>query len=555
MQSCLGLYIENNLIKYAKVSKEKNNYRIESFGLKFYDDIEETIKKIISETYSYKTPIVVNLSEEEYTYANLFSLLNKNDLEKAVNTEFDYFCNEAGKNKKAIEFRRLLVPNLEDKDRIVSLYAYTDRSEIVRKLQILDSYVVKNVVPEPIAIANLIPLATKKNCIIVNIEKKTSFTTVVNGQVQRVDTVDYGTKDILDGIMLKENSYDKAYEICKDTTIYTSQGKNLQIEENEYLEDIMPTLYKIVEKLKETIENNNMDVSSIYITGLAAVINNIDLYFQENFPSMECEILTPFFIKKTNVKLNIKDYIEVNSAVALALQGVGLGFKEMNFRKSQKSEQWSKLLNVNIGKSGKQQKEAKSFQDFSFKSFFEGLKHMLNGEVDSVPLDAIEKGLIRAAVAMLIVFLMYTFTSKTLINKINKKSQETQENTKQTQMKIAELSEQQKKVNDRTSQYKSLIEKIDAANNKKTESFARKDAIPNLLTRIMYNIPKEVQLISVENPSGKTIKIEAQSSEYEELGYFVAKLKTEGILSNVTQSAGIKKDEFVRVTIQGDLPY
>ena len=31
MQSCLGLYIENNLIKYAKISKEKENFRIESF--------------------------------------------------------------------------------------------------------------------------------------------------------------------------------------------------------------------------------------------------------------------------------------------------------------------------------------------------------------------------------------------------------------------------------------------------------------------------------------------------------------------------------------------
>lgn len=552
MQSCLGLYIENNLIKYAKISKDKTNYRIESFGMKFYDNIEETIKQIVNETYSYKTPIVVNLSDEKYTYSNLFSLLSKKDIEKAVKTEFDYFCNEAGKNKKALEYRRLLVPNLDDRDRITCLYAYTDRAEIVRKLQVLDSYPVKSVIPMPIAIANLVPFETKKNSIIVNIEKNTSFTVVVNGQIQKVEVIEYGTKEILDSIMLKENSYDKAYEICKNTTIYTSQGRNLQIEENEYLEDIMPTLYKIIEKLKETIEATTIDISSIYVTGLAAVINNIDLYFQENFPNKECEILTPFFIKKTNVKLNIKDYIEVNSAVALALQGVGLGFKEINFRKNQKSDQLSELLNMNIG--GKKS-EGQGKKSLDFSNLFGSLKTMFNSGGDTLALDTIEKGLIRTAVAILLIFTIYSLSSKMLIGSINKKIEETNKSINTTQQQITKVAENKKLVDERTTQYKTLIEKIEEASNKLTESYARKNAIPNLLTRIMYNIPKEVELVSIQNPSGKTIKIEAQSVEYEELGYFVAKLKNEGILTDVTSTSGLKQDENVKVTIEGKLPY
>ena len=50
MPSCLGLYLENNLIKYAKVSKDHDNFRIESFGMKFFDNIDEAVKQIISET-------------------------------------------------------------------------------------------------------------------------------------------------------------------------------------------------------------------------------------------------------------------------------------------------------------------------------------------------------------------------------------------------------------------------------------------------------------------------------------------------------------------------
>ena len=44
MASCLGLYIEKNLIKYAKVSKDKNLKKVEAFGIKFYDKIEDGIR-------------------------------------------------------------------------------------------------------------------------------------------------------------------------------------------------------------------------------------------------------------------------------------------------------------------------------------------------------------------------------------------------------------------------------------------------------------------------------------------------------------------------------
>ena len=47
MASCLGLYIENNLIKYAKVSKEKDGFRMDSYGIKFYSNINEAIEQIV----------------------------------------------------------------------------------------------------------------------------------------------------------------------------------------------------------------------------------------------------------------------------------------------------------------------------------------------------------------------------------------------------------------------------------------------------------------------------------------------------------------------------
>ena len=52
MQSCLGVYIEDNLIKYAKISKERENLKVESFGVKFYEDLSKTIDQIVAETNS-----------------------------------------------------------------------------------------------------------------------------------------------------------------------------------------------------------------------------------------------------------------------------------------------------------------------------------------------------------------------------------------------------------------------------------------------------------------------------------------------------------------------
>ena len=83
MASCLGLYIEDNLIKYAKVSKEKDDIKVDAYGMKFYEDINRAIKQIVEETFSFKTPISVNLINEMYNYFDMFSLLTKKDLQNS----------------------------------------------------------------------------------------------------------------------------------------------------------------------------------------------------------------------------------------------------------------------------------------------------------------------------------------------------------------------------------------------------------------------------------------------------------------------------------------
>ena len=118
MANCLGLYIQNNIIKYAKISKEHDNLKVESFGVKFYDNLDKAIEQVVKETYSYKSSISVNLAEETYNYFNLFALMNKSDLAKAIKTEFDSYCADKGYNPNVFENRYAIVPNIDEKEKV-----------------------------------------------------------------------------------------------------------------------------------------------------------------------------------------------------------------------------------------------------------------------------------------------------------------------------------------------------------------------------------------------------------------------------------------------------
>ena len=90
--------------------------------------------------------------------------------------------------------------------------------------------------------------------------------------------------------------------------------------------------------------------------------------------------------------------------------------------------------------------------------------------------------------------------------------------------------------------------------NSKNNRIISKDAIPNMLNKIMFIIPKYVQIISIENTSSNHIVIEAVSEKYEQLGYFVAAIKNDGMLKNIKSTPGTKSDSLVQITIEGDLP-
>lgn len=543
MSSCLGLYIEPNIIKYAKVSKEKDTLKVESFGIKFYDKLGEAIRQIVNDTYSFKTPISINLSEEEYRYFYMFSLLNKNDLKKAIRTEFESICTEKGMNYNALETRYALVNSLEDKEKVKVIHIAANKNSLNTLQQPFSEYKVSTIAPIGVSIANIANLKQKENIVIINMQEKTTLTTIVDQKVYQVETIEEGAGEVLDKINAKENSYSKAYKICKNSTIYTMEGKELQDEENEYLDDIMPTLYQIASKVQEKLANSTVKIDRIYITGILSVVNNIDLYFQEFFKTEKCELLKPFFINES-AKINIKDYVEVNSAIALAMQGLGYGLKDMNFKQTTWKDD---LDNIFAGLSKDKEKK------FSERTI--NLSGIFNFDFKS-KLDTTEKWMLRTAGGIFALVVIYTGITMYLNHEIEKKNAEVVEVKTHTQTQIAKVNSDIDTVNIKTNKYRQLSDNLKNISSQLMENNKNRKVIPNLLSQIMFSIPQGVQLTSIQNTSGKHIVINAQSEKYEQLGYFKAILKTQGILARdtIVSSAGEKQGNLIKVVIEGDLP-
>ncbi len=539
MSTCLGLYIEENLIKYAKVSKEREQIKVESFGMKFYDNLDQTIKQIVEETYSYKTPISINLSEEMYNYFQVFALLNKKDLPKAIQTEFESYCADKNYNPNVFETRYAITPNTQDKEKLKVIHVSENKIELNKKLQKFNGYKLQNITPVSMTIPSIAELEEKENCLIVNIEEDTTVTTVIDKNIYDITKLDIGSKEILDKINVKENSYQKAYEICKETTIYTSEGKELTDAETNYLEDIMPTLYEIVGHLRKIINESLDKIDKIYITGTGALINNVDLYFEEYLENVRCEILKPSFVK-ISPDINIKDYVEVNSAISLALNGLGQGISGMNFKKSSFMDKLPEILTMEVGT----------------KKSMVGRKNppkVLTMDFDT-PLDSTEKNMLRSVIGLLVLLAIYCGFSALIQNQIISKSEEADKSINNTNAQIALINKDIQSVQSRTNDYTNKISNLQQINEKIEENNRTKKAIPNLLNRLMYIMPSEVQLTSIKNETSTHIVIQAQSTSYAQLGYLTASIKTNGILTNVISSSGQKDNNIVTIKIEGDLP-
>ena len=551
MQSSLGISITDKLIRYAKVNKNNDKFDVESYGIKFYSNLEETIAQIITETNSKNIPISSEVLNENYYYFNIFNLTNKSYAVKAINTEFESFCVENHLNKAMYDGKYIYSKNLDNQDQSRIIYIYDNQTDIAERNSYFNGYRLDTLVPMPTTLPNLINAEKGKNSMIINIEDKTTVTTIVDQSIYNINVIEEGMKEIIDRINEKENSYSKSYEVCKNTTIYTMETDYSSAQGNEYLKYIVPTLFKITEEVRKLVDQYKR-IDNIYITGMGSVINNIDLYFKEYFKDIKVEILKPYFLENQG-NVNIKDYIEVNSAIALAMQGLGRGIKSLNFLERDWKENLKTLLSSDISTLRANRKQTKG--STPKKKFKLNLNTDMSGKFDKI-----EMMILRNIISAIIILIIYSIASVILVNQINNKIDEATEVKKYTSKQITLANNDDSKILERTGDYKTYSTNLENSASIMESRRSRKNQITTLLNKLVYNIPDEVTLTEIDN-SEKTdgsstlqhITIKAQSSRYEQLAYFKAKLKNANILDNIVSTEGQKEGDSIKITIEGDL--
>ena len=90
-----------------------------------------------------------------YNYFEIFSLLNKNDIPKAIETEFESLCEEKEYNMNALETRNVIVSNLENREKLRVVHVSANKTEINNKVQMLEGNKVGAVIPISMSIPNL----------------------------------------------------------------------------------------------------------------------------------------------------------------------------------------------------------------------------------------------------------------------------------------------------------------------------------------------------------------------------------------------------------------
>lgn len=537
MASCLGLYINDNIVKYAKMTMDNNkNITLENYGIRYIkESMKGVVNNIIEETNSSKDMIAINTQKDIFVNYTMFNQGgSRTFMADVAKMEFESWCEKNGKvpSKYSYVYKVADVVNSENKYNAVLNIMERDT---INEFNNIGNTKLTNMYPVQFLMNRLVP-QDESNYILVNMDDKLSISVVINDRIIDFKFYDFGMKDLIYKFSERLGSYQKAYEACKQLNVYSDEETN----NDKKLEEIAePILQEILKSVAVMVNKYRKEIDKVIISGHGIMFTNIDILFKE-YLNVKCDILKPDFLKDTSNVRNLAEALETTQAMALALEVVSPRENILDYVKtgSKIKQKFDKL----ISKENKAQKVRE-------KNKQQGSNLELHEEKLPVYIGCFAVILSLAIIGYITFSALYTYNvNKTLDEIAKEKKHIVEEKTK--------LSSDITYINNNTSEYSKInmkvqevVEDIEKNNVSKYTTYN----VAAFLQNILKVIPTNVKLQSISSDDNKNITIKATSNNYPALGYFISELKINGPLKNI-QIKNIQNGTSTVVEIGGELP-
>lgn len=536
MAGCLGIYLDGNMAKYAKLSIDNNKLvSVEKYGIKFTSEsYSQVINRIIEETSSHDIPVVINPREDVYYNTQIYEQVqDKSYIPSIMKLEFESWCEKNAKSPDRFSYVYMVSEAKNTENKRNAILNITPKEIINNDLDIAKN--LSGISPAKPLVKRLVS-DEESNYILINVDTELSITVVINKKIVEFKSYLIGMKQLLTDFTSNLGSYEKAYNTCKQMNVYT-EGESTN---DPNLEQIVePIFQEILKHCLAEVNKYRNNVSQIFLTGVGTAFTNIDLLFSQ-FLDMKCTMLKPFFIKDTSDVRYMSEIVEVTEAIALAYEFLNPMYNELQYvaKRLKLNNKINKML-PSSSKSAKIKKEKKG-------------NTVSNVAVTDKSLDIITYVTI-VAVVVLFSYVIFGGIYQASVNKMIKNMESKKQNVlAETENVNSDISYINKNMNE----YKEINDEIDDIKNKIESNQIGKFStynVASLLQNIIKIIPTNVRLINISSDDNKYVTITASSGEYEDLGYFFAQIKLENVLNNA-KILKVNNGETTTVEIGGDLP-
>lgn len=548
MSSCLGIYINDNIIKFAKLSYEKHVMTLEQYGTRYIRiDPFNQIEGIIQETNSNSAQIAINPEKSEYLNIEMYDQGQVNSyVADVAKVEFEAWCEKKAVSPQNYEYI-YKAADMKNADNKKMLGINVLKKDILEKYTQRFSNIV-SLYPANLLTQRLVP-SEEQNYILVDLSDSLTIIVVENNKVVDNYNFDVGMKQILSAFSDRVGTYQRAYEACKQINVYSEGYDN----NNKELEVVLePLLQDILKQVQVYVEKYRKNIDKLILTGDGIIFTNIDILFTE-YLNLKCEILKPEFLDDTSNVRNTADILETIEAIALAYDVLKPKPKESEYVKKTGMK---KGLFSKKEKAPKPQKEKKEITLFNKKD-----KSIETNSEPKVFLDVDQAQKINKILTCLSIFagvalITYVAFSGLYISKVEKIKKNVENEVASLDKKISEINSDNEYITSNTKKYTEIneyVQKIvDQIESNKIGKFTTYN-VATFLNNIIKIIPQNVQLVNIKSDDNKNVVITAKSNSYADLGYFVAELKINNTLNNVTIN-NIQNSETTVVEIGGELP-